>query len=98
MQYWIHLHDFQLAQFFYLFKRVSNNTVLFCEYIFNLISKIFFFFLQHSELKKVYMLEKFSFLKCCAVELLFQYVIDPADVSFRKKRVHSWFLGITAFF
>ncbi len=95
MQYWIHLHDFQLAQLFYLFKRVSNNTVLLCEYIFNLISKIFFFFLNK---KKVYMLEMFSFLNGCAVELLFQYVIDPADVSFGKKRVHSWFLGITAFF
>ncbi len=60
MQYWIHLHDFQLAQFFYLFKRVSINTVLFFEYIFNLISKIFFF--SYSILNK----KKYICWKCLA--------------------------------
>ncbi len=94
MQYWIHLHDFQLAQY---------NTIQYCfMYIYLILipkSYIYIFLLQQSELQpKVYMLEMFSFLKGCAVELLFQYVIDPVDVSFRKKSVHSWFLGITAFF
>ncbi len=44
------------------------------------------------------MLEMFSFLKGCAVEFLFQYVIDPVDVSLGEKGIHSRFLGITAFF
>ncbi len=81
----------------------QNNTVLLCEYMYIILipkSYIYIYILlQQSELQpKVYMLEMFSFLKGCAVELLFQYVIDPADVSFRKKSVHGWFLGITAFF
>ncbi len=90
-----------------MFSKLNSSTCLnvcqiiqYCFVNIYLISfpKSFFFFLHHSELKKVYMLEMCSFLKGCAVEFLFQYVIDPADVSFGKKRVHGWFLGITAFF